>query len=150
VEVEENSISEKLISEEYVVNSDVGHQIKVETEFKYLTKNGSIDGCTIGYILTNTGELELKGSGLYYKNKYITTTERQYLSAEEFDKVRYYIPKIVFDVTTSDGKVITISNGVADLEPGKSSVPMMISTNVSLVGNRHCVSIKPVKIESFY
>lgn len=140
--------SDKIKSEEYIIKSDIGHQIKVETEFKSLTKEGGIEGCVIGCILTNIGTLDLKTPGYYYKDKYITLNEYQQLPLEEAKKVRVYIPEIVFEVTTSDEKVIDVTKYIEALEVGKSSQPISIRTNTSFVGKRYCVSIKPIKIKS--
>lgn len=137
-------------TEEYIITSDLGHKIKVELEYKVLTKNGGLEGCAVGFILTNIGDLDFK-KGVFYKGRYINQEEHQRLIGlmnGEHLKVIQYNPEIVFEIKTSDGKTIEITEHLwDDILVGKSSTPDTARAKVSYVSNRFCVSLKPIRIQ---
>lgn len=142
----------KVKTEEYIVISDLGHKIKVELEYKVLTKNGGLKGCAVGFILTNIGDLDFK-TGAFYKDKYINQEEHNRLVGlmnGEHLKVIQYNPEIIFEIKTSDGKTIEKSKhlwGGDDILVGKSSTPKTVRAEVSYASNRFCVSFKPIRIQ---
>ncbi len=137
-------------SVEYIINSDVGHKIKVELEYRVLTQNGSVEGCKVGYILTNIGNLDLK-TGSLYEEKYLSREEVQRiweLNNKEHLKIINYNPEIVFEIKTSDGKTIEkIARISDDILVGNSSTPKEVNAKVSYASNRYCVSFKPIRIQ---
>lgn len=142
----------KIKTEEHIITSDLGHKIKVELEYKVQTKNGGLEGCAVGFILTNIGDLDFK-TGNFYKGKYITQEEHNRLVGlmnREHLKVFFYDPKIIFEIKTSDGKTIEIAKdlwGSGDILVGKSSTPKTVRAEVSYASNRFCVSFKPIRIQ---
>ena len=134
---------------EYFISSEVGHRIKVEIEYKILTKNGFIDGCEISYILTNVGDVDLLSSGLWFENKYISEVEFNSLNQNDMRKVFAYRPEFVFEVKTSDGKVIELVDRYSkDISIGNSTPANRLFTKVSHSQDRHCVSFSPIRIQN--
>ncbi len=148
--------SKKIKSDEYIITSDVGHKIKVEIEYTALTRSRSfgdcIDGCRVAYILTNIGKSDLLERGdYYYKGKPISVgkvRELQVHNVDEFVKIIEYSPCIVFEIKTSDGKVIEKKvNIYDDILIGKSSIPKVVRAEVSYKSDRYCISFKPIRIQ---
>ncbi|MFV0531364.1 MAG: hypothetical protein ACK5MD_07985 [Flavobacteriales bacterium] len=124
-----------------IVESDLGHKIEVQFDYKLNIKQRNIQDCKVGFILKNIGDKDLP-YGWWLSDK-----EREMMNIDKNSPPSRYTPDILFELLTSDGGIIEIQEPLfKNLSIGKSSLPRELNLSVSKIGDRQRVEIKATKI----
>lgn len=140
----QNPVSEPSFESKRVVNiiqSDFGHKIEVQFDYKLNIKQRNIQDCKVGFILKNIGEIDLPYGW------WLSDEEKEMMNIDKNAPPTRYTPDILFELLTSDGRIIEIQEPLFNnLNVGKSSLPRELNLSVSKIGDRQCVEIKATKI----
>lgn len=111
----------KLIKNSFDIIGDNNIKLKVEIEYTLSSTGYLNNGCRAQFIVTNIGAVPYT-----WKN-----------GAKN---------KIVFEFSTSDGKVLQVSKAFfVNVDPGNSGSAMTVNADAGL--NRFCTSVKALKLD---
>lgn len=119
-----STIAQKRVKASFDITGSDSVKLRVEIEYAFAKKRASDNPCMAQFIVTNIGTVPYKWLG---KAK----NENQ----------------IVFEFTTSDGKVLEVSAPLfVNLQPGNTSGAEIVYVSAGL--NRYCKSIRAVRLDS--